>query len=70
MHGAIRLAGYSLMTMFVSCGVGAQDLDSRVGKMAMEHKPAAPEAIPWLNAGPLVIERPSHPALDDITAVE
>jgi hypothetical protein len=38
--------------------------------MAMEHKPAAPEAIPWLNAGPLVIEMPSHPALDHITAVK
>ncbi|VVP28498.1 hypothetical protein [Pseudomonas silesiensis] len=25
MHGAIRAAGFSLMTMFVSCGVGAQD---------------------------------------------
>lgn len=26
MHGAIRAAGYSLMSMFVSCGVGAQDV--------------------------------------------
>jgi hypothetical protein len=26
MHGAIRAAGYSLMSMFVSCGVGAQDI--------------------------------------------
>ena len=36
MHGAIRAAGFSLMTMFVSCGVGAQDLDTRIGKIAME----------------------------------
>lgn len=26
MHTSIRIAGFSLMTMFVSCGVGAQDL--------------------------------------------
>lgn len=34
MHGAIRAAGFSLMTMFVSCGVGAQDPDIRIGKIA------------------------------------
>lgn len=38
MHGAIRAAGFNLMTMFVSCGVGAQDLDTRIGKIAMEGK--------------------------------
>jgi hypothetical protein len=32
MHGAIRAAGFSLMTMFVSCGVGAQDLDARIAQ--------------------------------------
>ncbi|AWM92031.1 hypothetical protein DJ564_14975 [Pseudomonas sp. 31-12] len=69
MHGAIRLAGYSLMTMFVSCGVGAQDLDTRVGKM-LENSLRAHEAIPWLSAGPLVIDLPSRPANDDATAVE
>lgn len=26
MHIALRAAGYSLMSMFVSCGVGAQDV--------------------------------------------
>ncbi|MHC8314235.1 hypothetical protein [Pseudomonas sp. LB3P31] len=36
MHSAIRAAGFSLMTMFVSCGVGAADLDTRIGKIAME----------------------------------
>ncbi|MEX5684552.1 hypothetical protein [Pseudomonas silesiensis] len=29
MHGVIRAACYSLMTMFVSCGVGAQDPDTQ-----------------------------------------
>ncbi|HEF4760020.1 TPA: hypothetical protein SAN82_002450 [Pseudomonas putida] len=29
MHIAIRAVGFSLMTMFVSCGVGAQGLDTR-----------------------------------------
>ncbi|MHC8306001.1 hypothetical protein [Pseudomonas sp. PB3P13] len=28
MHGAIRAAGYSLMTLFVSCRVGAEDVAS------------------------------------------
>jgi hypothetical protein len=36
MHGAIRAAGFSLMTMFVSCGVGAQDPDTRIGQIVME----------------------------------
>ncbi|MCP1495773.1 hypothetical protein J2Y86_000480 [Pseudomonas migulae] len=27
MHIALRAAGYSLMSMFVSCGVGAQDVN-------------------------------------------
>ncbi|VVO67654.1 hypothetical protein PS838_01128 [Pseudomonas fluorescens] len=36
MHGAIRAAGFSLMTMFVSCGVGAQNLGTRIGRIAME----------------------------------
>lgn len=70
MYCAIRLAGYSLMTMFVSCGVGAQDLDTRFGKIAMQPSLPAHEAIFWIYAGPLVIELPSRPALDDITAVE
>ncbi|MHC8286415.1 hypothetical protein ACYZUD_06210 [Pseudomonas sp. XS1P51] len=45
MHGVIRAAGYSLMTMFVSCGVGAQDLDTRIGKIAMEGELPAHESI-------------------------
>ncbi|MFJ7281477.1 hypothetical protein [Pseudomonas sp. NPDC099000] len=69
MHGAIRLAGYSLMTMFVSCGVGAQDLDTRIGKIALENSLPTHETIPLLYA-PWVIDLPSRPALDDITAVE
>jgi hypothetical protein len=28
MQRAIRAAGFSLMTLFASCGVGAQDLDT------------------------------------------
>ena len=32
MNVAIRAAGFSLMTMFVSCGVGARDLDTPIGK--------------------------------------
>lgn len=36
MHGAIRAAGFSVMTMFVSCGVGAQDLDARTGQVTLD----------------------------------
>ena len=50
MHGAIRAAGFSLMTMFVSCGVGAQDLDTRIGKIAMEGELPAHESIAQLYA--------------------
>ncbi|MBK5354279.1 hypothetical protein JFU37_17440 [Pseudomonas sp. TH41] len=50
MHGAIRAAGFSLMTMFVSCGVGAQDLDTRIGKIAMESELPAHESIAKLHA--------------------
>lgn len=35
MHIAIRAAVFSLMTMFASCGVGAQGLDNH------------PTAMPW-----------------------
>lgn len=50
MHVAIRAAGFSLMTMFVSCGVGAQDLDTRIGKIAMEGERPAHESIARLYA--------------------
>ena len=50
MHGAIRAAGFSLMTMFVSCGVGAQELDTRIGKIAMEGELPAHDAIAKLYA--------------------
>ncbi|MGF6284261.1 hypothetical protein QF010_002899 [Pseudomonas silensiensis] len=50
MHGAIRAAGFSLMTMFVSCGVGAQDPDTRIGKIAMEGELPAHESIAKLYA--------------------
>jgi hypothetical protein len=50
MHTAIRAAGFSLMTMFVSCGVGAQDLDTRIGKIAMEGELPAHESIARLYA--------------------
>lgn len=45
MHGAIRAAGYSLMSVFVSCGVGAQDLDTQVGIIAIEGELSAQESI-------------------------
>jgi pyruvate/oxaloacetate carboxyltransferase len=45
MHIAIRAAGFSLMTMFVSCGVGAQELDTRIAKIAMEDEMPAHESI-------------------------
>lgn len=64
MHGAIRAAGFSLMTMFVSCGVGAQDLDTRIGKIAMAGElPAHDSALP-----PASFDKPWK--IDDITAVE
>ncbi|MFJ7108535.1 hypothetical protein ACIQU2_13145 [Pseudomonas sp. NPDC098740] len=50
MHVAIRAAGFSLMTMFVSCGVGAQDLDMRIGKIAMAGESPAQESIARLYA--------------------
>lgn len=50
MHGAIRAAGYSLMSMFVSCGVGAQDLDTRIGQIAMEGELPAHDSIAKLYA--------------------
>ncbi|NUU38565.1 hypothetical protein [Pseudomonas sp. C2B4] len=40
MHIAIRAAGFSLMTMFVSCGVGAQDLDTGPAYTAVQPTPA------------------------------
>lgn len=36
MHIAIRAAGFSLMTMFVSCGVGAQGMGIGIGKVTMD----------------------------------
>lgn len=50
MHNIIRAAGYSLMTMFVSCGVGAQELDTRIGKIAIEGELPAHESIAKLYA--------------------
>lgn len=35
MHITVRAAGFSLMTMFVSCGVGAQELDTYKNKVPM-----------------------------------
>lgn len=39
MHIAIRAVGFSLMTMFVSCGVGAQGLDTRPVDMTVPPTP-------------------------------
>lgn len=50
MHVAIRAAGFSLMTMFVSCGVGARDLDMRIGKIAMAGESPTQESIARLYA--------------------
>jgi hypothetical protein len=50
MHSVIRAAGFSLMTMFASCGVGAQDLDTRISKIAMEGELPAHESIAGLYA--------------------
>jgi pyruvate/oxaloacetate carboxyltransferase len=50
MHIAIRAAGFSLMTMFASCGVGAQDLDIQIGKIAMEGELPAHESIARIRA--------------------
>lgn len=40
MNIALRVAGFSIMVTFVSCGVGAQaqaqGLDTRIGKVAMQ----------------------------------
>lgn len=54
MHIALRAAGFSIMAAFVSCGVGAQahaqDLDTRLGKVAMEGELPAHESIAKLYA--------------------
>ena len=46
MHGAIRAAGFSVMTMFVSCGVGAQDLDARTGQVTLDAEIPTPVSAP------------------------
>ncbi|WP_025110017.1 DUF1254 domain-containing protein [Pseudomonas sp. H1h] len=50
MHIALRAAGFSLMTLFASCGVGAQDLDTRIGKIAMDGELPAHDSIASLYA--------------------
>ncbi|WDR36038.1 DUF1254 domain-containing protein [Pseudomonas serboccidentalis] len=50
MHIALRAAGFSLMTLFASCGVGAQDLDTRIGKIAMEGELPTHDSIAKLYA--------------------
>ncbi len=50
MHIALRAAGFSLMTLFASCGVGAQDLDTRIGKIAMDGELPAHDSIARLYA--------------------
>ncbi|MDQ0122241.1 hypothetical protein J2W17_001186 [Pseudomonas lini] len=37
MNLLIRAAGFSLMTLFVSCGVGAQGLDQPIREQAHSH---------------------------------
>lgn len=48
MRGTLKVAGYSLMAMFVSCGVGAQDFTTRspIDRAAVS---AASEPLPTLN---------------------
>ena len=54
MHSALRVAGFGIMATFVSCGVGAQaqaqELDSRIGNVAMEGELPAHASIPQLYA--------------------
>lgn len=42
MRAALKAAGYALMTMFVSCGVGAQDFTHRSPSVRADLK-ATPE---------------------------
>jgi hypothetical protein len=42
MRGTLKAAGYCLMTMFVSCGVGAQEFTHRSPSVRADLK-AAPE---------------------------
>jgi hypothetical protein len=42
MRAALKAAGYCLMTMFVSCGVGAQDFTHHLPSVRADLK-AAPE---------------------------
>lgn len=68
MHGAIRAAGYSLMSVFVSCGVGAQDLDTRVDMIVIKSELSAQESIVRLVPTEACFDKGS--TLNDITAVK
>ncbi|RZO08555.1 hypothetical protein EKG40_11560 [Pseudomonas moorei] len=52
MHGAIRAAGFSVMTMFVSCGVGAQDLDARTGQVTLDAETPTHVSAPPMRLAP------------------
>ncbi|MEJ5059451.1 MULTISPECIES: hypothetical protein [unclassified Pseudomonas] len=69
MHITFRTAGFSLMTMFVSCGVGAQEMDTRIDKITMEGERPPHVALAKLIA-PTEACFDKRWKLDDITAVE
>lgn len=50
MQRLTRVAGFSLMALFASCGVGAQELDTAIGKIAMQGELPAREALARLYA--------------------
>jgi hypothetical protein len=54
MRSAFHAAVFSVMALSASCGVGAQaqaqDLDTRIGKIAMEGELPSHESIPRLYA--------------------
>lgn len=56
MHIAIRAAGFSLMTMFVSCGVGAQDLYTHPAGVTMQTTPQASSGQ-WIKPMPAPVNQ-------------
>lgn len=57
MNRLIRAAGFSLMAMFVSCGVGARDLDKPIGTVGVAGERPAQEPIAWLSIDRKVIDK-------------
>lgn len=71
MQVAIRIAGFSLMTLFASCGVGAQELDTRIGNITLERELPGYHWFSDLRLyAPTGVHFDTSWTLDDITVVQ